>query len=129
MALYAFDGTGNEDQADNTFDTNVVDFFSAYVDPAKNTDPDKEFGSLYLKGIGRLATTTVGKGFSEAFGVGGHHRVHEAMKRLKNNRSRGDRAPSTGTSRIAGSLSRSAITSSICRSGAPSSPTIACTRA
>ena len=90
MALYAFDGTGNEDQADDRFDTNVIGFFSAYVDPAKNTDPDKEFGSLYLKGIGRLANTTVGKGLSEALGVGGHHRVHDAMKRLKNNRSRGD---------------------------------------
>jgi uncharacterized protein (DUF2235 family) len=90
MALYAFDGTGNEDQADNRFDTNVVNFFSAYVDSAKNTDPDKESGSLYLRGIGRQAVTTVGKGLSEALGVGGHHRVHEAMKRLNNNRSRGD---------------------------------------
>ena len=90
MALYAFDGTGNEDQSDDQFDTNVVDFFSAYVDPAKNADPDKESGSLYIKGIGRLAATTVGKGLSEALGVGGHRRVEDAMKRLRNNRSRGD---------------------------------------
>jgi uncharacterized protein (DUF2235 family) len=90
MALYAFDGTGNEDQSDDTHDSNVVRFFSAYVDPAKNADPDKEFGSLYLKGIGRRAFTTIGKGVSEALGVGGHHRVQEAMQRLKSNRSRGD---------------------------------------
>ena len=36
MALYAFDGTGNEDKADDEehgFDSNVLDFFRAYEDP------------------------------------------------------------------------------------------------
>jgi len=90
MALYAFDGTGSEDQDDTTRDSNVVDFFSAYIDPHKNADPDEEFGSLYLKGIGRLARTLVGMGFAEAFGIGGHRRVEQAMSRLKKNRKRGD---------------------------------------
>ena len=40
MALYAFDGTGNEDQDRDDRDSNVIDFFSAYIDPNKNTDPD-----------------------------------------------------------------------------------------
>ena len=47
MALYAFDGTGNEDRTDDAFDSNVCDFFHAYDDPLKNDDPSKERGSLY----------------------------------------------------------------------------------
>ena len=90
MALYAFDGTGNQDQDDAALDSNVVDFFSAYVDPAKNTDPDEDVGSLYLKGIGRMARTFIGMNFAEAFGIGGHRRVEQAMRRLKNNIKRGD---------------------------------------
>ena len=90
MALYAFDGTGQEDQDDASRDSNVVDFFSAYIDPNKNFDPDKEFGSLYLKGIGTLAKTLIGMGLSEALGIGGHSRIEQAMARVKNNRKRGD---------------------------------------
>ena len=92
MALYAFDGTGNEDQEDDARDSNVVDFFSAYIDPKKNDDPKKELGSLYLKGIGRRAQTFVGKGLAEAFGIGGHQRVRQAMERLENNLDAGDTA-------------------------------------
>jgi uncharacterized protein (DUF2235 family) len=90
MALYAFDGTGNEDREDAARDSNVVDFFNAYVDPDKNDDPDADVGSLYLKGIGRRASTFIGIGLAEAFGIGGHRRVEQAMRRLKNNRRRGD---------------------------------------
>lgn len=92
MALYAFDGTGNEDQEDAARDSNVVDFFSAYVDPKKNEDPDEELGSLYLKGIGRRAKLFVGKALAEAFGIGGHKRVRQAMDRLENNIEAGDGA-------------------------------------
>jgi uncharacterized protein (DUF2235 family) len=87
MALYAFDGTGNEDE-DN--DTNVLQFFRAYNDPLKNDDPDKPLGSLYLKGIGTLARTLVGEGLAEAFGIGGHDRVNQALRRLRNNAEAGD---------------------------------------
>lgn len=90
MALYAFDGTGNEDQEDDAGDSNVVKFFSAYEDPLKNADPDERRGSLYLKGIGRRAKSFVGKGLAEAFGIGGHRRVRQAMDRLENNREEGD---------------------------------------
>jgi uncharacterized protein (DUF2235 family) len=90
MALYAFDGTGNEDQEDATRDTNVCDFFTAYEDPLKNDDPGKERGSLYLKGIGQRARTFVGDKISEAFGIGGHRRVRQAMDRLENNIEAGD---------------------------------------
>jgi uncharacterized protein (DUF2235 family) len=90
MALYAFDGTGNQDEDDALRDSNVVHFFSAYMDPKKNADPDEEFGSLYLKGIGRFAKTFIGKGLAEALGIGGHNRIEQAIDRLKNNLTQGD---------------------------------------
>src|SRR6185503_2275500 len=90
MALYAFDGTGNEDQELDERDSNVVDFFSAYMDPKKNDDPDAKLGSLYLKGIGRRAKTFIGRGAAEAFGLGGHHRIRQAMERLEDNTDAGD---------------------------------------
>jgi uncharacterized protein (DUF2235 family) len=91
MALYAFDGTGNEDQEDATRDSNVCDFFTAYEDPLKNDDTSKERGSLYIKGIGQLANTRTGDALASAFGFGGHRRVRKAMDRLENNIEAGDR--------------------------------------
>jgi uncharacterized protein (DUF2235 family) len=90
MALYAFDGTGNEDQTDDAFDSNVCDFFQAYEDPLKNDDPSKERGSLYIKGIGQMAHTRTGDALASAFGFGGHRRVRKAMDRLENNLEAGD---------------------------------------
>jgi hypothetical protein len=93
MALYVFDGTGNQD-VDNSDkkDSNPCKFFHAYEDPSgtKNDDPDKKTGSLYLKGIGTRAKTFVGRTFAEAFGIGGHQRVRQAMERLENNIDAGD---------------------------------------
>ena len=91
MALYAFDGTGNEDRTDDAFDSNVCDFFQAYDDPLKNDDPSKERGSLYLKGIGQMAQTPIGDIVAGAFGFGGHKRVRLAMDRLENNIEAGDK--------------------------------------
>jgi uncharacterized protein (DUF2235 family) len=91
MALYAFDGTGNEDQEDATRDSNVCDFFTAYEDPLKNDDTSKERGSLYIKGIGQLANTRTGDALASALGFGGHRRVRKAMDRLENNIEAGDR--------------------------------------
>jgi uncharacterized protein (DUF2235 family) len=90
MALYAFDGTGNEDQVDDAFDSNVCDFFHAYDDPLKNDDPSKERGSFYQKGIGQLARTRLGDLVAGAFGFGGHKRVRRAMDRLEDNIDAGD---------------------------------------
>lgn len=90
MALYAFDGTGNQNEELDEKDSNVVDFFNAYIDPLKNDDPDEERGSLYLKGIGRRARTIFGRGPAEIFGLGGHKRVRQAMARLENNIDAGD---------------------------------------
>jgi uncharacterized protein (DUF2235 family) len=85
MALYVFDGTGNEDRDGDDRDSNACKFFHAYEDADKNDDTKKEIGSLYLKGIGTRAKTLVGRSFSEAFGIGGHQRVRQAMDRLENN--------------------------------------------
>jgi len=90
MALYAFDGTGNEDRDGTDFDSNVLDFFRAYDDPSRNDDPQAERGSLYLKGIGTRARTPLGVLNAEAFGIGGHRRVRQAMDRLENNIEGGD---------------------------------------
>lgn len=92
MALYAFDGTGNEDRPGEDKDSNVLKFFEAYQDPNKNRDPKQDTGSLYLKGIGTRAKTFVGEKVSEAFGIGGHRRVRQALDRLENNIEAGDGA-------------------------------------
>jgi len=94
MALYAFDGTGNEDKPDNEdggFDSNVLSFFRAYQDPLKNFDDSTtKRGSLYLKGIGERARTLLGHGIGEAFGIGGHRRVRQMIDRLEDNVEAGD---------------------------------------
>jgi uncharacterized protein (DUF2235 family) len=90
MALYAFDGTGNEDRDGDDRDSNVLGFFRGYDDPMKNDDPDEDRGSLYLKGIGRRARTILGTSVAEAFGIGGHRRVGDAIDRLQNNLRAGD---------------------------------------
>ena len=89
MALYVFDGTGNEDE---DFDTNALEFFRAFQDPKKNDDPTQPLGSLYLKGIGTRAQTPVGDLLAEKWGLGGHRRVREALDRLENNQAAGDTA-------------------------------------
>ena len=90
MALYAFDGTGNDDRPGEDRDTNVLDFFRGYDDPQANDDPGKKLGSLYLKGVGRRARTLVGETAASAFGIGGHRRVRQALDRLENNIEAGD---------------------------------------
>src|SRR5688500_452740 len=87
MALYVFDGTGNEDE---DFDTNALEFFRAFVDPLKNDDPQQPRGSLYLKGIGTRARTRTGDLLAQKWGLGGHRRVREALDRLENNQEAGD---------------------------------------
>lgn len=80
MALYAFDGTWNEDEVDEAKDTNVVKFSDAYA--------GRKF---YLEGVGtRLGF--VGKILGGVTGAGGRVRIREAMERLDNNFAEGDRA-------------------------------------
>ena len=93
MALYAFDGTGNEDRPDTAeggFDSNVLHFFQAYQDPDKDLHETNDRGSLYLKGIGRRAETHTGSVVAQAFGLGGHLRIGIMMDRLAHNCDAGD---------------------------------------
>ena len=90
MALYAFDGTGNDDREGFDRDSNVLHFFRGYDGGPMNDDPSAELGSLYLKGIGRRARSFVGDKGAEAFGIGGHRRVRQAIDRLENNFEAGD---------------------------------------
>ncbi len=93
MALYAFDGTGNEDRPDTAeggFDSNVLHFFRAYQDPDKDLQETNDRGSLYLKGIGRRAETHTGSVVAQAFGLGGHLRIGIMMDRLAHNCDAGD---------------------------------------
>ena len=90
MALYAFDGTGNDDLDRHCRETSVLEFFRAYVGGPRNDDPALKIGSLYLKGIGTRSRGFVGYKPAEAFGVGGHRRVRQAIDRLENNFEVGD---------------------------------------
>src|SRR5881296_917061 len=90
MALYAFDGTGNEDKKDTINDSNVLLFFNGYNDPLKTQESDRDGRSLYLKGIGARAKEVAGKTVAEAFGIGGHERIKEALARLEKNFASGD---------------------------------------
>jgi uncharacterized protein (DUF2235 family) len=90
MALYMFDGTGQQDREGEEHDTNPCKVFHAYDDPLKNDDVNKPTGSLYLNGIGVRARTLAGRGIGEAFGIGGHRRVRQALDRLENNLDAGD---------------------------------------
>ena len=79
MALYAFDGTWNEDEPEGANDTNVVKFGDAYA--------ERKF---YLEGVGtRLGF--VGKILGGVTGAGGRIRIREAMEQLDHNFAEGDR--------------------------------------
>ena len=88
MALYAFDEGLPGDAADDVV-SNVLEFFHAYDDPHKNDDPDAEIGSLYLRGV-EHRNMMAGTHAAEAFGIGGHRRVRQALKRLEKNFESGD---------------------------------------
>lgn len=79
MALYAFDGTWNENKPDDTEDTNVFKFMEAY--------PGRKF---YLPGIG-TRFGVIGRMLGGLFGAGGKTRVAEAYEELEKHFSLGDR--------------------------------------
>lgn len=71
MALYAFDGTWNEDEEGEGKDTNVAKFFNAYQGP-----------KFYLEGVG-TRKGFIGKILGGLAGAGGRVRIREAMKALE----------------------------------------------
>ena len=79
MALYAFDGTGNEDKDEDGQDSNVLKFCEVYGSGK----------SVYLSGVGtRLGT--IGKVIGGIFGAGGRTRIDEMMDALQANYLAGD---------------------------------------
>ena len=78
MALYAFDGTWNEDKPGTDRDTNVLWFVNAYAED-----------TFYQKGVGtRLGK--LGRIIGGITGAGGRSRVRKARKKLAANFKRGD---------------------------------------
>lgn len=78
MALYAFDGTWNEDEADPAEDTNVIKFKEAY-------GGRKEF----IEGVG-TRFGALGRFFGGVFGAGGKTRIEEMYEKLVANWQNGD---------------------------------------
>lgn len=79
MALYAFDGTWNENKPDDAEDTNVFKFKEAY-----------QGSKFYVEGVG-TRFGIVGRVFGGVFGAGGKQRVEEAYEALEKNFREGDR--------------------------------------
>ncbi|MEM7208278.1 MAG: DUF2235 domain-containing protein [Pseudomonadota bacterium] len=84
MAIYAFDGTGNEDNPGSEEDTNVLKFFDAYKEAYNG--PGKCF---YVPGVG-TRQGILGWIFGSLFGAGGQQRVEEAIDCLEENFAAGD---------------------------------------
>ncbi|MCB2183755.1 MAG: DUF2235 domain-containing protein [Desulfobulbaceae bacterium] len=80
MALYAFDGTWNEDEEEPQQDTSVVKFAEIY---------DIEGSIEYKKGVG-TRFGMMGKLLGGIFGVGGRSRIEEMYDALRKNWLRGD---------------------------------------
>lgn len=81
MALYAFDGTWNEDTDDNIQDTNVVRFAELYK---------SQLPPHYIEGVG-TRFRTIGKILGGLFGLGGRTRVDEMYEALCRNWQEGDK--------------------------------------
>jgi uncharacterized protein (DUF2235 family) len=81
MALYAFDGTWNEDEDElnEGKDTNVAKFRDAYAGPR-----------FYLEGVGTRAGF-IGKILGGLTGAGGRIRIDEEIRQLQRNVANGDR--------------------------------------
>ena len=80
MALYAFDGTWNQEKDAGQYDlnTNVVRFKDLYTGTR-----------FFYKGVG-TKHGTLGKLFGGAFGVGGHDRIEDAKRDLARQFAAGD---------------------------------------
>ena len=79
MALYAFDGTGNEDKPGDDEDTNVLKFFRAY----------EGGNNFYVEGVG-TRHWIVGSALGGALGLGAKERIDEALAALEDNFEAGD---------------------------------------
>ena len=79
MALYAFDGTWNENKPDEAADTNVFKFKEAY-----------QGGKFYVAGVG-TRFGVIGRILGGLVGAGGKERIKEAYQELEKNFREGNR--------------------------------------
>ncbi len=79
MALYAFDGTWNEDEEGEGKDTNVAKFYDACQE-----------NKFYLEGVGTRGGF-IGKILGGVVGAGGRVRIREAIDELEKNFHDGDK--------------------------------------
>jgi uncharacterized protein (DUF2235 family) len=97
MALYAFDGTWNEekDAGEYGVNTNVVEFARAYAGPRAVVQTAQEPGGptvrddFYVSGVG-TRHGILGKVFGGALGFGGRERIAEAKATVARNFAAGD---------------------------------------
>ena len=82
MALYAFDGTWNENEADPLEDTNVIKFVDAF-----QAKPDHK--ADYIEGVG-TRFGAIGRVLGGVFGAGGQTRIEEMYEKLVANWQQGD---------------------------------------
>ena len=85
MAIYAFDGTGNEDNPGSKKDSNVRKYREAFE--AGYTGNGKCF---YVPGVG-TRKGIIGQIFGSIFGAGGQQRIDEAIECLEDNFAKGDK--------------------------------------
>ena len=81
MALYAFDGTWNEDEVQDAKETNVLKFCKCLPE---------NMNVFYLEGVG-TRFGFIGKLLGGVTGAGGRFRISEAMERLDRYFAEGDR--------------------------------------
>ncbi len=85
MAIYAFDGTGNEDNPGSEEDSNVLKFFVAFQEAYAGSGK-----CFYVPGVG-TRKGFIGKFFGSIFGAGGEQRIEEAIDCLEENFDQGDK--------------------------------------
>lgn len=86
MALYAFDGTGNEVHDVPGKNSNVHKFCKVYEN---NYQSVANSACIYQSGVG-TRWSFVGMFFGSIFGAGGGKRIKEAMKQCRKNFQAGD---------------------------------------
>jgi uncharacterized protein (DUF2235 family) len=85
MAIYAFDGTGNQDNPGTERDSNLLKFFQAFQSGYHGKGE-----CFYVSGVG-TRKGIIGQIFGSLFGAGGQQRIEEALACLEDNFCKGDK--------------------------------------
>ena len=90
MALYVFDGTGNEDRDGDDRDSNACKFFNAYEDPNKNDDPKASAAASTSRASDRRAGRSSAEPSRKRSASAAISACVRRMDRLENNIEAGD---------------------------------------